>query len=958
MSSFNPTGDSENAFKKLARLLMRVRYPEIFARERVLEGDTSILIPMLRYALTCLSHKLARKLLNQGYAVYSTGDSAFMEAVYRVCVHSFHYYPVLSLLQFMHPPKGYAERKMAFVTNVIQCALNKHAELTREEKLESQKHQSHSSSSKKKQREESHARLTQVRAHNPSVEEQEGTPSAAASRGRSLSAFRSAASLSSSSRPRSASASGRSSLASSQRARRSSSKATRPKTANGKNAFTPSETNDGTDLYASNSNASGQGEDISIEHMSHHSVPRSRHTAHSHPSDSMRSDSGSNRTFGASVKKAFVHEHQSGSVPVSVVGYLEQQPEGSPAASPMSRAKQEALERKKQIEYSRAQDVARLKRKEEQEEQDRLKHLQLQHTEYSTQNSPHVDPNETDSHATRFRQAAEFGSSSHDNWDDAFDQQLHQSPQPYPMSQYQQLASSQGPAGHGRSVHGSPSPHLIGDEHGLNASFSRSQNGNVGFGTTTDTTAHQSNSTAGPVQSVQRPEIPKLQLSALNEQLNQIADRNHSTAKKVAQGSAKKAPRVHEGREQVPVLQFQPVQQTSAASSVRQSQQPQSHQLASDASSAAHVSSFLAGAASGVSTPLEARLFSMLESIQNKMIQMETNMHQMEDKLTKATVAAQAKEQQAAAQQQIYEQQQPQQPTSAGVPMERIHPTPNVNPTASLGVSFRSQRQGATPLLNPLVPHPLHQYTPASSFHGPPREDNVNQIGRHALPTNYVHPTSSAQSQSQQQLAQTYPHLSASSSSAAPVTAAPSSTSHSRHNSPPRYPNLHASSSTSSLTDSHSSGNWAPHANVSNVHARLYGQPHAHQRGSTPVKVPLHTPMAYPPSGGDMLPSVSPTVQMGQPASYPNISNTSDSAAVPSSVAPQSFGASSFPHSSFHVSHTSAGSAALSKETVLPTTDTFILQLKQRLKQTEELLYTTRMSAKANIPEQQPTYSH
>ena len=240
-------GDREGNFKKLTRLLLKVHYPTLFARERVLEGDTATFIPMLRYALTGMSHTLSRKLLTSGYEIYLQPDNAFMECVYKVCVHYFHYYPVLQLLQFMHPPRGYAERKMVFVATVIQQCLNKHAELVREAKAAAagSAGTAGASSKKKKQREEAQARLlTQVKRHGQPEEESSAdtlraSVSSASSRRRSVSTERSSFSASSSSRARSASTTRGTSAATPAPAatgslstkKRSTPYATRPKTA-------------------------------------------------------------------------------------------------------------------------------------------------------------------------------------------------------------------------------------------------------------------------------------------------------------------------------------------------------------------------------------------------------------------------------------------------------------------------------------------------------------------------------------------------------------------------------------------------------------------------------------------------------------------------------------------------------------------------------------------------------
>jgi hypothetical protein len=274
-SSTFAVGDIENNFKKLTRLLLKVHYSTLFARERVLAGESAVFVPMLRYALSAMSHKLTRHLLNHGYEIYATSDAKFIECVYKVCIHAFHYYPVLTQLQFLNPPKGYAERKIVLVTSVIQCCLTKHQELVRDLKADSVR----STSSKKKQREAVQARLTQA-AHKSAelvraeVVGYEGQPQQQQGRGRRASrdesSFSSSRSASTSARARSVSKT-RVPLSASRK--KSTPYATRPSTAHAasSNGFASSNASNASFFRP---NASQQG-GVAIEHMAENAVERS-----------------------------------------------------------------------------------------------------------------------------------------------------------------------------------------------------------------------------------------------------------------------------------------------------------------------------------------------------------------------------------------------------------------------------------------------------------------------------------------------------------------------------------------------------------------------------------------------------------------------------------------------------------------------------------------------------------
>jgi len=69
-------------------------------------------------------------------------ERKFVEILYQILHNTFSIHPTLSVTQFLHP-KGYAERKILLVIEVIQCCIQKHQELMRVQKEESQKAEIH-----------------------------------------------------------------------------------------------------------------------------------------------------------------------------------------------------------------------------------------------------------------------------------------------------------------------------------------------------------------------------------------------------------------------------------------------------------------------------------------------------------------------------------------------------------------------------------------------------------------------------------------------------------------------------------------------------------------------------------------------------------------------------------------------------------------------------------------------
>ena len=83
-------------------------------------------------ALVQYSIPVAEWLLIQGYSLYGRSDLKFVEGVYRVLRHGFNYRPTLSQQQFF--AKGYVERKIMLICDLLLLCQAKHKQLTGKEK--------------------------------------------------------------------------------------------------------------------------------------------------------------------------------------------------------------------------------------------------------------------------------------------------------------------------------------------------------------------------------------------------------------------------------------------------------------------------------------------------------------------------------------------------------------------------------------------------------------------------------------------------------------------------------------------------------------------------------------------------------------------------------------------------------------------------------------------------------
>lgn len=122
------TGDLYNNFEKLKSELRLVNLPATDIDLAGLKaGNPVAYLPLIHYILLDDSIHVARFLSERGYQMYHITDRQFLEATFRMIRKEFSYLPALSVDQFLS--KGYAERKLIFLYDVIKLCRRKATEL-------------------------------------------------------------------------------------------------------------------------------------------------------------------------------------------------------------------------------------------------------------------------------------------------------------------------------------------------------------------------------------------------------------------------------------------------------------------------------------------------------------------------------------------------------------------------------------------------------------------------------------------------------------------------------------------------------------------------------------------------------------------------------------------------------------------------------------------------------------
>lgn len=129
------TGDVQNNVNRLRSELRKVKYDYAsdLPEELLSTGDPAALLPPLHYALLGFSRHVAQKISARGYELQAKTDERFVECAFRLLREIFSYRPSLTTAQFF--AKGFAERKLLLVIDVVKLCKDEHANLVSEQRL-------------------------------------------------------------------------------------------------------------------------------------------------------------------------------------------------------------------------------------------------------------------------------------------------------------------------------------------------------------------------------------------------------------------------------------------------------------------------------------------------------------------------------------------------------------------------------------------------------------------------------------------------------------------------------------------------------------------------------------------------------------------------------------------------------------------------------------------------------
>ena len=117
------TGDLKNNLRKFHAELKLINYLSDLDIEGLSIGRPSALLPVLHFVLTEFSVELAQYFYSKDYELLGKNDKNFVSVIYRILRDEFDTKPPLTKEQFF--TLGFAERKLQFVTCVIQLCRKK-----------------------------------------------------------------------------------------------------------------------------------------------------------------------------------------------------------------------------------------------------------------------------------------------------------------------------------------------------------------------------------------------------------------------------------------------------------------------------------------------------------------------------------------------------------------------------------------------------------------------------------------------------------------------------------------------------------------------------------------------------------------------------------------------------------------------------------------------------------------
>ncbi|KAM5193928.1 centrosomal protein of 44 kDa [Mantella aurantiaca] len=131
-----PTGDIKGVLRKLEQRLRIISYPRDVDYSSLVKGDPSASLPIISYTFTGYSTHIAEILVSLDVELSAKSDLRFIDAVYKVLRDVFHYKPILTKQQFLQC--AFSERKIQIVSDIIDCVVKKHKEITSQTKVKLQ----------------------------------------------------------------------------------------------------------------------------------------------------------------------------------------------------------------------------------------------------------------------------------------------------------------------------------------------------------------------------------------------------------------------------------------------------------------------------------------------------------------------------------------------------------------------------------------------------------------------------------------------------------------------------------------------------------------------------------------------------------------------------------------------------------------------------------------------------
>uniref|UniRef100_A0A671UWR2 Centrosomal protein of 44 kDa n=1 Tax=Sparus aurata TaxID=8175 RepID=A0A671UWR2_SPAAU len=128
------TGDVQGFLRRLETLLRVIKYPGYVDYNGLSTGDASAFLPILSFTLISFSPPLAEQLTVTGLELTCKTDLRFTDTLYKVLRDVFNYKPILTKQQFLQ--RGFSQRKISVMCDVINLVLQKHNQLMKSPEVE------------------------------------------------------------------------------------------------------------------------------------------------------------------------------------------------------------------------------------------------------------------------------------------------------------------------------------------------------------------------------------------------------------------------------------------------------------------------------------------------------------------------------------------------------------------------------------------------------------------------------------------------------------------------------------------------------------------------------------------------------------------------------------------------------------------------------------------------------